>query len=331
LAGDSVLGLNVSKSLRHPQPPRRPSGGRNGLATKGGAPVVTAHVMSGNCRPNLDPELASILFCDAMILAFIALVQSGLDGPQNEPRCGLTLVAAHSAIQSGRPFQVALVFDIEPGWHIYWRNPGDSGVPTQVAWKLPSGFKVTGTEWTRPVRFSPGGITSYGYEKQAAIVATVQPSAAKSGTANLGANADWLICKESCVIGKGFASLRLPIQAATPKPNPKWQAIADDLPAVKHALVFSARSSKDTYELKVGHSTHKGVGTATAYFYPYDEELAAHSEPQTLTVRSGGFALAIPRSRLEKGTAKRLRGVLEFGWNSDELSAVTVDVPVTNP
>src|SRR5687768_7951944 len=77
------------------------------------------------------------------------------------------LLADVSAVKPGEAFTVGLRLSIEPGWHVYWTNPGDSGAPTSVKLKLPAGFKAGPVQYPVPIRFNqPGDVLGYGYEDE---------------------------------------------------------------------------------------------------------------------------------------------------------------------
>src|SRR5690606_24742021 len=65
----------------------------------------------------------------------------------------IEILTENHAIKQGEPFTVALHFDLEDSWHTYWKNPGDSGMPAEIEWKLPQGFRVNATHWQAPNRF----------------------------------------------------------------------------------------------------------------------------------------------------------------------------------
>ena len=63
-----------------------------------------------------------------------------------------------------QPTTVALRLKMKPGWHVYWQNPGDSGLPTTIDWKLPSGFAAGPIQWPAPHALPAGPLINYGYE-----------------------------------------------------------------------------------------------------------------------------------------------------------------------
>lgn len=250
---------------------------------------------------------------------------------QEAPRCDLSLIVREPHVQPGATFQVALKFKIEPGWHIYWQNAGDTGVPTNVDWKLPAGFKLEKTEWSRPHRFEASDIVSYGYEGQGFIVATIKaPASSDSSAAKITAAADWLICRESCVMGKGTKSLSIPVRktkAAGPA-NPRlWADVMGEMPSANR-LPLSASVKKDAYEIFIGQPKFSFLTPTSAYFFAKASDVADHGKPQTIRQTGEGTVLRIPRSPFEKGAAKVLEGVLQLGQGEAQDAAISVRIPI---
>ncbi len=149
------------------------------------------------------------------------------------------LISDVAAVTPGTPFHLGLLYTIEPGWHIYWINPGDAGMATEATLKGPVGFTITGPHWPTPHRFDdPGGIVANGYVKQVLLWWTVTPaddwkpsltgeSGGESGDESGGesggekaltftAATNWLACREACVLGKAQVSLTLPTGPTEP-------------------------------------------------------------------------------------------------------------------
>src|SRR5215471_17174512 len=88
-----------------------------------------------------------------------------------------SLVAETQSIVPGRPFQLALRQQIEPGWHTYWSNPGDSGLPTTIEWTLPQDFRAGPIAWPTPKRIAYGPVVDYGYENEILLPVTIEAPA----------------------------------------------------------------------------------------------------------------------------------------------------------
>jgi DsbC/DsbD-like thiol-disulfide interchange protein len=113
------------------------------------------------------------------------------------------LLVDHTAIRPGQSFKAGVLLHIDPGYHIYWKYPGDAGLPTRVMWNLPPGFAASELNWPVPRRFDqPGGIEGIGYEEQVMLLADITPPPGFTGTAQISADVRWLVCRETCTPGK---------------------------------------------------------------------------------------------------------------------------------
>jgi thiol:disulfide interchange protein DsbD len=111
------------------------------------------------------------------------------------------LVAAKTALAPGEPLTVALRLKMEPGWHTYWQNPGDSGLPTKIKWTLPEGVTAGDIQWPVPHALPVGPLVNYGYDGEVLLLTELRSAAASTSNAPLplAARADWLVCKEVCI------------------------------------------------------------------------------------------------------------------------------------
>ncbi len=126
------------------------------------------------------------------------------------------LVAERSAVQPGDSVMVGLRLQHIPHWHTYWRNPGDSGLPTTIDWQLPGGASIGEIEWPAPKRLPIGPLVNYGYEGELLLPALfTAPANARPGQdLVLRARAQWLVCFDVCIPETGSFELRLPVVAA---------------------------------------------------------------------------------------------------------------------
>ncbi|MEM6850295.1 MAG: thioredoxin family protein [Pseudomonadota bacterium] len=156
----------------------------------------------------------------ALLLAWAA---AGLGGPawaegdtDASDHVQVELFAERSGLRAGEPMALALRFRIRPGWHIYWRNPGASGLPTVVQWTGPAGAVIAPTEWPAPQRISEGDLTVYGYHGAPVALTsiTLPEDAEPGGRYTVRAEARWLACREMCVPGSARVSLPLSVMAS---------------------------------------------------------------------------------------------------------------------
>lgn len=122
------------------------------------------------------------------------------------------LLSDVSAIQPGKPFWLGVRLSIDPGWHVYWKNPGDSGIPTRVRFTLPDGFTADAMQFPTPSRFVlPGDIVIFGYENSVMLLTKVTPpqNLPAGFQGQFQAAVDWLVCSDVCIPGKAGVSLSL--------------------------------------------------------------------------------------------------------------------------
>src|SRR5689334_17387874 len=110
----------------------------------------------------------------ALPLACFLLSSFANTEPVKVPHGTVELISEARSMQPGSPFTVGLHFKLEPGWHIYWKNPGDSGQPPRIQWDLPGGITAGSIEWPTPKKLPVGPLLDYGYEDDVLLPITLQ-------------------------------------------------------------------------------------------------------------------------------------------------------------
>jgi thiol:disulfide interchange protein DsbD len=122
---------------------------------------------------------------------------------------------APQGIGPGKPLWLGLQLRHAAGWHTYWKNPGDSGLPTELNWTLPPGWQAGAIEWPLPQRVQIGNLANYGYENEVLLpVAVTVPQPLPGGAeVDIQLRASWLVCREECIPQEGDFVLRLPLRS----------------------------------------------------------------------------------------------------------------------
>jgi thiol:disulfide interchange protein/DsbC/DsbD-like thiol-disulfide interchange protein len=271
----------------------------------------------------------------ATCLLILALTSwNAAAGPVRVGQVEVELIAEQSAISPGEPFWVALRLKMDRGWHTYWLNPGDSGLPTTISWELPPGFLAGPIQWPYPRVLDTLGIATYGYEGEIALLVRITPPAGLRVGADveLRARADWLICQKECIPGSAQLALRLPVRVEKSPPDPRWAELfrtqRAGLPREDPAVRFSAGLSRTELTLKVEGLPERDL--SGAYFFAQEQGLVSSTAPQA--ARRAGPVVTLRLTRGDPGSEPpaRLQGVLVLPEGPTKR-AIQVDVPLARP
>jgi thiol:disulfide interchange protein DsbD len=129
---------------------------------------------------------------------------------------GELLAHAPEGAAPGQKLWVGLQLTHTPEWHTYWKNSGDSGLPTELQWTLPEGVSAGDIAWPTPRKFPLGTLANYGYDGTVLLPVplTVAPGF-KGSHVDVQLYAAWLACRQECIPEEGNFTLRIPVQGST--------------------------------------------------------------------------------------------------------------------
>jgi thiol:disulfide interchange protein DsbD len=226
------------------------------------------------------------------------------------------LVANVASITPGDSFHVALRLQPDSGWHVYWSNPGDAGMPPSLDGELPGGWKAGPLLFPVPERFETPPLASYGYKDDVwyPMSITTAGGSPAGRRVSLRARAEWLICREECLPEAADFTLTLAVGetvphtadaarvsdalARLPRPAPDWNGTA----------VF-----EDSVVVLSWDATNGFAAGQEAYFFPAEQGVLLHAGSQILSVEAGRARLTIPRDDVQRARPDTLRGVLALG------------------
>jgi thiol:disulfide interchange protein DsbD len=253
------------------------------------------------------------------------------------------LVPERGVVVPGEPLTVALRLAMDRGWHTYWRNPGDSGLPTTIAWKLPAGAHGGPILWPAPQALPVGPLLNYGYEGEVLLLTDIATAsdAGRDSTVTLAARADWLVCKEICIPEGADLTLTLPVAAAgsaapTTPAESRWSAAiaktraAFPKPLQGWSAKATARGSNVDLTLTPASGAVAPPDVGKLRFFADNAGQIEPSGAQTLTRDGAGWTLALPVAVQRVGEFTRLAGVLEStsGLHGNERAAF-IDIPLS--
>ena len=263
----------------------------------------------------MRPRLSISILC-LLLLSLYGISTARADSSATAPHLTVQLAVPPAQIYPGQNFTAGLYFKLDPGWHVYWINAGDSGEPPAIKWALPTGITAGAIQFPAPKRLPLGPLMDYGYEHEVLFPIPVQvaPSFKPSGsTASLGGKVTWLVCREVCIQGKAELSVDRPAL----KSAPASPTTTDDAQLVQRFQNTLPQTLPATSEAKF-ESTAKGFNLAvttgqhesTAQFFPFDQNLITNAAPQPVQTLSNGILLTLTKDENLTAAPKELHGLV---------------------
>lgn len=246
--------------------------------------------------------------------------------PKGNDKATPSIVMERSALVPGETASMAVTFDIEPGWHLYWRNEGDSGMPPQVIFEAPDALSIGEPRWPVPHRHVTGDILlDYIFEDRLTLIypVTLSPDAEPGSHVTIDARIDWLVCEEYCLPGNTTLHEKLPVARTASRGE--------------HAELFE--QARKRHPKRVEKPEAAGIrtqwrgtelivrvdGAKELTFYPYESDRLVFPENMIEhgTVEGERLALRYPSEVM--GVA-RVKGDLEIVRAGEERELITLDI-----
>ncbi|MGA2569477.1 MAG: protein-disulfide reductase DsbD domain-containing protein, partial [Terracidiphilus sp.] len=277
-----------------------------------------------------------LIFALSAVLGAALLSRAQLSAPASSPRdtkaafdaphLRVELLVIGDSLYSGDELNEAgLHFKLEPGWHIYWGNAGDSGEPPHIQWTLPKGISAAPMQFPAPKRLPLGPLMDFGYENEVLFPFTFHVAdSVKAGPAVLHAKVDWLVCREVCIPGKAELEVQRNVYRGLydigiiqpPLFERFLSQLPKPLPSADTALFQPAATG-----FRLAVST--GQRETQAEFFPEDENILDNPAPQAVTPTATGLILDLKKDANLTSNPKQLRGVLELsGGRNYEIAAL---------
>jgi DsbC/DsbD-like thiol-disulfide interchange protein/cytochrome c biogenesis protein CcdA len=232
------------------------------------------------------------------------------------------LVAEGPAAPGGE-VELAIIMHTKPGWHGYWLNPGDAGLPMEIHWQLPKGAGLGPLRFPVPDRLLVAGIVNYVYERDHALLTRLNVPRNASGVLPLRAEAQWLACTDKvCVPERGSISLDLPVGDGPATERARFDEWRRALP---RPLASPAKFALGDDKVRIAIPLPENIEVGEPYFFPAEDGPIDYAAPQSF-LRKGDLLIAELKRR--RGEPARLSGVLALGDGMGlEINAQPGDVP----
>lgn len=252
----------------------------------------------------------------ALFLMLVASAPAVAQFGSTEPMVDAALVSDRTSVEPGETFHLALHQQITPGWHTYWRNPGDSGEPTRLELTLPDGWRTGEMIWPAPHSYDLGPLTNYGYSAEVTLpVPVTAPDNAAEGPLTINAFATWLVCEDICIPEEAELTLTLDVGASTVDRagqaliNQALEQAPDRAPDMRAGL----EGDSDGLVLTLSDPRFDGASLSDVTFYPHDSGVIDHAADQSVTHEGENLRLDVAAGYLSRNGVDQARtGVLVY-------------------
>ena len=231
------------------------------------------------------------------------------------------LLSGVSSFQVGKPVPLGIRLKFDPGWHGYWINPGEAGMPLSAKWTLPEGWKAGELRHPVPKSFKTGELSGFGYEGEAVYLVDLVPPAGASDAAECRVKLSWLTCNDSaCVPGDVELSLTLPAGDGSPGEAADVLAAAEKkIPAAPGEEVsLNVNEAGDAVTLQ--SSAPESLDLTGVKAYPATPQTLADTAELVFTRTNGTWTAEVPKNEYAEGPITLLDIVLDGGKLSAPLS-----------
>ena len=242
-----------------------------------------------------------IWICWGLVQLAVFSGQVYAQGPVSTDNVEAELVSDVMSVEPGGQFWVALRQKIRPGWHTYWKNPGDSGVPTKVTWDLPAGFEAGDILWPTPKRIPVGPLINYGFGGEILLITQMTaPSTLRPGPISIKAYAEWLVCEEICIPEEADLELILQTARGGPVEDPLWasriknvkEALPGTFPWPVHAQLVEGKVRFGFAAPRWAQAFKAGT-IRDVHLFPEIDGVISYASPQTVRFSDEGFTLGM--------------------------------------
>jgi thiol:disulfide interchange protein/DsbC/DsbD-like thiol-disulfide interchange protein len=249
------------------------------------------------------------------------------------PHLSAQLISDQESLSPGSTFTLGVKFTLEPGWHIYWKNPGDSGLPPRFSWSTNPALTVSSPLWPYPERLVTGPLVNYGYGDVLIPFPAKLSADARGSSTIITLGLQWLVCKDECLPGEATVALSLPISTQASAPSKHYKEFEDAMGRVPVPLErVSIAVEERPDQLIMALIPLDGRALPPRFtFFPDDKRIISNNKEQQIERDGDSVRITLARDALNQDSITRIRGVLvaPAGWGAGGgPKAVSID---TNP
>jgi thiol:disulfide interchange protein len=279
-------------------------------------------------------NLLTFLRITSVLLIASAMTACSDSNSVSDEHITATLIADQDSVSPGATLTLGVQFTLEPGWHIYWKNPGDSGLPPRFSWSSNSdSVAVRDPLWPYPQRLVTGPLVNYGYGDVLIPFPASVSSTANGSSVTVSLALEWLVCKDECLPGEGTLRLSLPLTTKSGYPSKDsklFERAYERVPKQLDRVSIAVEEQPEHLTIALIPIEQRQF-PHDLVFFPEDRRIIANASPQEITRDGDVLRITLARDPSNTEPVDRIRGVLvsSQGWSADSTKkAVAID---TNP
>lgn len=219
------------------------------------------------------------------------------------------LELSNKVVEPGSQILLIYTFIIDKDWHIYWRNPGDSGLPTKIEIE-DNNFTVEDYYWLPPIKFQWDEFTNYGYKDSTKIIVPISiPKNTQYGKYQLKSSVSWLVCKDECLPGKQNFTTTIEVGNNSVINSEINEIILNYYPFTLNNILTSAKINNDTLFFKIGYNS-VNYGKVYTEFFPLEEGYYQYSGIKSELTTDNAIDIILPLDNLREKDPDEISGLL---------------------
>jgi thiol:disulfide interchange protein DsbD len=242
------------------------------------------------------------------------------------------LVVDSFSPQKDSIISIGVLINLKDDWHIYWENPGDSGLPTEIDFTVPIYFKISEIQFPVPEIFYSEEIVNYGYDKQVLFISELSiPKSYNQKEFLISAKLRSLICKDLCKAFDTTLTLKIGLSEtyyAKKSISDLFDKTKDLLPVKYHSLKISATKISDSVSLKLLKNISDKVKAQKFEFYPYQPGIFKNKVKQANNDSKNYLELVLEPDPFRVESPTEVKGIIIL--NGNRTKGFEINIPITN-
>lgn len=220
--------------------------------------------------------------------------------------------------------KIGLLVNLQPGWHIYWKNPGDTGMPTKIEFSVPNGFGISDIKFPIPKAFEFDGLVSYGYEGVVVFIAEIfVPAKVEQSEQSFSVKLKSLICKDVCIPFDTMINFKINLNKDFTAPKEIAELFFKtniQLPIFNPSINLKAELKSELLHLLLSGLPFNKDKINSVYFLPYENGYFLNSIHQKINWSENSIELIVEPDPFRTEIPNQVLGIVIFERDVDKIA-----------